>query len=431
MSDPTEKPGQGHTIPRARGHSDRPNTDMTHKWRQVGILSLAELLAMTLWFSASAVVPQLTEEWKLTSAQQSWITMSVQLGFVAGALLSAVLNVPDRISSRLLFGYTAFTAAAVNAAIPLLASSFYPALILRLLTGFMLAGVYPPGMKLVATWCRNDRGLGIGILVGALTVGSAFPHLLAGLPFLGDKGLPSWRLLMLITSGQAVLAGLVILFAFRTGPFLAKTAPFDWRYAGKLLTRQPTRLANFGYLGHMWELFAMWTWVPMLLLESYRASGWPVQAARIAGFAVIGIGAAGCVLAGKLADRFGRTAITIASLVLSGACALVAGHLVHVPGTLTAICLIWGFAVVADSAQFSAAVSELTDPRYVGTALTVQTSLGFVLTLATIYVIPQIKSLVGWDYALMLLAFGPLAGIASMYRLRRLPDAMRMARGNR
>ena len=397
------------------------------KWPTIGLLALAELLAMSVWFSASAVVPQLTSEWGLTGAQQSWLTMSVQVGFVAGALLSAVLNLADRLPAQRLVAASAVLAAAANAAIPLLDTGPGASLALRFLTGVALAGVYPPGMKLVASWCKEDRGLGIGLLVGAITLGSGMPHLLNAL---GSRGMPPWRSVLLGTSVLCLAAGWIAA-ATRPGPFLGKAPPFDWRFAGRAFADRPTRLANFGYLGHMWELYAMWAWVPLFLLASYQRAGWRPESARLAGFGVLAAGAAGSVLAGLLADRLGRTRITIWSLALSGACALGAGFLFDRPLLLTLLCLVWGFAVVADSAQFSAAVSELADPRYVGTALTLQTSLGFLLTLFTLRMIPPLVERIGWEWAFMMLALGPVFGIVSMLRLRRLPEAVRMAGGRR
>ena len=399
------------------------------KWTNIALLAIAQALAMSLWFSASAVAPQLAVEWGLTPSQQSWMTMAVQVGFVAGAIVSAIFNLSDRYSARMLFGVSSLVAAAANSGLILLDGQTSTAIALRFVTGFALAGVYPPGMKLVATWCNEDRGLGIGILVGALTVGKAIPHLINGL--FGPDGMPPWTMVIGITSVQALVAAVLSLAAIRTGPYLARSAPFDFRFAARALSHVPTRLANYGYLGHMWELYAMWTWAPIFLIASYQAAGWSVSSARIAGFGAVAAGGLGGVVAGALADRYGRTLITSASLVVSGCCCAVVGLAFGNPAVATAICLVWGFAVVADSAQFSAAVSELTDPRYVGTALTIQTSMGFLLTLVTIGLLPTALGLIGWRWAFLILIPGPIFGITSMMKLRRMPESEVMAGGNR
>jgi MFS family permease len=353
--------------------------------------------------------------------------MSVQAGFVIGSVASALLNLSDRFSARWLFISTAFLAAISTGLIPLAANGLALALILRFLTGLFLVGVYPVGMKIMTTWTRADRGLGIGLLVGALTLGTAFPHLLNTL-----TGMEDWRQVLLLGAGSAAVGSLIAALFVREGPYQSAAPDFNWRYAAEIFRVRELRLVILGYLGHMWELFAMWAWLAAFLIASFDRSGIDSTWASLAAFIAIAAGGLGSLLAGNLADRLGRTTITIASLAISGACALLVGFLFGgSPLLLTLLCLVWGFAVVADSAQFSAAVSELCQKGHVGTALTVQTSLGFLLTMITIRLIPTLESAVGWSWAFAFLALGPAVGIWAMLTLRRSPEAVKMAAGNR
>ena len=390
------------------------------------MLAAAVLLAMAPWFSASAVAPALVAHWELSASAAAWLTISVQLGFVAGSLTSALLTLSDVLSARRLITISAIIAAVATAAVAI-APTPAVGVGLRIVTGAALAGVYPPGMKLAAGWFREGRGAAIGILVGALTLGSAGPHLVRW-------ALPPdlWRFVMLVAAGAALLGGLLVLAVPNDGPYAARAPAFSWAAVPRLLRERALMLANFGYLGHMWELYAMWTWIAVFVAASERARGIidPRGVPALVAFAVIGSGAIGCWLGGRLADRYGRTAVTSAAMAISGLCAVTVGLVYARPLIVLApVLLIWGIAVVADSAQFSTAVSELAPPELVGTALTLQTCMGFLLTCLTIYFLPTVAAAFGWRWSMAVLAAGPALGVWAMLTLRRSPEAVRLAGG--
>lgn len=394
-------------------------------------IAAAQVLALALWFSGTAAGPDMAHESALVGPGfQALLTGAVQAGFVLGTLLSAVLALPDRFDPRRVFAVAAASGAVANAAILLLPAGSPAVVAARLATGVALAGVYPVGMKLAVGWAdRGDAGLVVGMLVGGLTLGSASPHLVNALGGL------SWRITLAVASLAALLAASLV-GAVRLGPRHAAAQAFRPGDVAEIWRDRGTRLATLGYLGHMWELYAMWAWIGAYLAASFAAwrgaPGTRAGEASLATFAVIAAGAFGCVAAGWLADRFGRVRVTILAMAMSGACCLLSGAAFgRHPALTMALCLVWGVAVVADSAQFSACVAELAKPGLTGTLLTVQSSLGFALTLVTIQLMPVLVANAGWGGAFAVLAIGPAFGCLAMRQLGRGPVAASLAAGRR
>jgi MFS family permease len=376
--------------------------------RALTLLALSLTLSMSTWFSASAVIPQLRTEWGLSTSAGAWLTIAVQVGFVAGALLLSALTLADVVPPHRMILLGSLGAALANALL-LTADSAATAIPLRLATGLCLAGVYPPAFKLMATWFTRGRGTALGVLAGAIALGSALPHLVNGL------GGVDWQLVIGVTSALTVTGGLVVALGVPEGPYAFPRARFDPRQVALVGHNRGVRLACFGYFGHMWELFAMWTWFLVFAREELFSSA---TVAALATFGVIAAGAAGCVAGGLLGDRVGRPETTAAAMIVSGACALTIGFL-PAPAAV-AVGVVWGITVIADSAQFSTMVTEHADQAYVGTALALQLAIGFALTVGTIWLIPFLVDAEGWGWAFAFLALGPVFGVVSMLRLRAL-----------
>ena len=373
------------------------------------LVAAAEILGMTLWFSATAAAPQIAQEFALDAGWRAWLTMAVQAGFVAGTLITALTNAADAMNARRLFVLGCVAGAACNAAIAA-APTAAAIVALRFCTGAALAWVYPPGMKIAAGWFRERRGTALGIVVGAVGLGSAFPHLLAWL-----GGGWAWRTLVAASSVLALAGGAIVEFGVTDGPHLSASSPFDRHALRVVLRSRGTRLAMLGYFGHMWELYALWTWIAAFAAASL---GTAAATGSAVAFVTIGAGAIGCVVGGFWADRWGKARIAGAAMLASAACALASPAFYGAPlALLLVLAVIWGFTVVADSAQFSALVTEHTPRTHVGTALTLQTSAGFLLTMVSMRLVPPLVSLGGWKWAFVFLVPGPLLGALAMRKL--------------
>lgn len=387
-----------------------------NRWQALFWISVSELFALSLWFSASAILPELKAVWHLNPMMGAWVTASVQIGFIVGTLFSSYLGLPDRFNSRKIFAIAALLGAVFNGMLIFVDNALL-GITLRMLTGITLAGVYPTAVKLLSQWFPNKRGIAIGILIAALTLGSALPHFIVIFFSTID-----WKLVIIINSVLALISALIMNWILVDISTSFNRSPVSFQLLKKVFANKPVMLANYGYYGHQWELYAMWTWLPVFLNASLlkNASQTSPWLSELLTFVSIGVaGAIGCVLGGYYAEKIGRSRLTIIAMSVSACCAILIGFTYGQAIWITFIVsFIWGVSVIADSAQFSAAVTEFSEVEYVGTAVTFQMSIGFMITIFSINLIPVLQKQLGWEWVFAILSIGPILGIIAMLKLK-------------
>ena len=388
-----------------------------NRWYALFWIAVSVLFALSLWFSASVVATQLSERWAVEQSFEAWLTAAIPIGFVIGAFASAYFGLADRMNPRKLFAISAISGAIFNMLL-IFSTIAYVGFFLRVLTGMALAGVYPVAVKMLSQWFPKQRGIAIGILIAALTIGSSLPHIVK--LFLSSF---RWEFIIACSSVLAVIASAIVICIVKDAPNSTKGSIFSFKLLYKVIKNKPAMLVNYGYFGHNWELYGMWTWLPAFFAASIQIQKTSLTPAFIplTSFVVIGIaGGIGCIIGGLLSEKIGRSNVTILSMCISGSCAVIIGFTFGKSIWLTTvIAFIWGMSIIADSAQFSTAVSETVEAQYVGTAVTFQMCVGFMVTIASINLIPVLAGFVGWEWVFAFLAIGPLFGIWAMIYYRK------------
>lgn len=388
-----------------------------HQARHVlPVIVFSQFCCTSLWFAGNGVMNDLLSAFDLNPAALGHLTSAVQLGFITGSLLFAFLSLADRFSPSRIFFYAAVTGAFFNLGAIWEMNSLGSLLLLRFLVGFSLAGIYPVGMKIASDYYREGLGTSLGFLVGALVLGTAFPHLLKTLT--GTGNIP-WKMVLILTSVLAVIGGILILLLVPDGPFRSPMRNKKFSAFLKVFDLQEFRKAAFGYFGHMWELYAFWAFVPVIIgaYKQVNQNPDPDVSVSLLSFLIIGVGSLGCVGAGYLSRSLGTKRTAAAALFFSGCCCILSPvvFLQDSETILIIFLMLWGLTVVADSPLFSSLVARHAIPEARGTALTIVNAIGFAITIFSIQLINLILEIIAPVYALTVLAIGPVFGVLSLF----------------
>ena len=390
-------------------------TEIKTSKKVLPVIVLSQFAGTSLWFVGNAVLPELKESLQLSQYAVSLVTSAVMLGFIAGTLVFAFFSLADRFSPVKLFFISSVLGALTNSAVVWFVTDGTTLFLFRFLTGFFLAGIYPVGMKIAADWYEKGLGKALGFLLGALVLGTAFPHLLKN----RDFELP-WKSVLYTTSIVAVVGGLMMLSFVGDGPYRKRSGSFRWDAFGKIFSSKKWRQAAFGYFGHMWEVYSFWGFLP-LMIELYSNKNDLHLNIPFLSFIAIAIGAIGSVAGGYISEKTGSAKVAIWSLLISGVCCLISPFSYSFPFFLfLVLLLIWGLTVVPDSPQFSTLVTQYAPDELKGTSLTIYNSIGFAITTISLYVIDRVfhsTGFLGGENTFALLGLGALVGLPSAIRL--------------
>jgi len=380
--------------------------------RILPVIVFSQFAVTSLWFAGNAIIADLQPAMNVGIQNIGIITSAIQLGFITGTLLFAFFSVSDRYSPRKLFLFCSVLGSISNILIYLVAYNLFSLLILRFITGFFLTGIYPVGMKIAAGWYKEKLGNAIGLLVGALVLGTAFPHLLKSL----GGSLP-WEQVIFIISGISLIGGISMYLLVKDGPYIHSGTKFDQRALIKIFKYKKLRSSALGYFGHMWELYTLWALVPIILLYYVKLNTVELNISFWS-FIVIASGSVGCIIGGVISKKIGSARVAYSQLALSGFCCLISPVMFYTTTTIfLAYLVFWGIVVVGDSPQYSAIIALAAPKELVGSALTIVNSIGFALTILSLWFVYQFLGVIEISYALILLALGPILGLISMKKL--------------